>query len=223
MVEQRAGTDGGESGIDGSLSAGRSRGRPRDPAVDDAILDAAMDLFRANGFADTSIDAVAKRAGVTRVTVYRRFASKEELLAAALARGRGDSDSAQVARLVEEQDTARPVIERLVDIWVEMTAREDFRALLARLIGSSPDQPELMRIFWEHHLLPRREAAKPAIRALRAAGVLPADGDDDVLLDTAAGAVLYRLLVYPDPPTEAELRAHIRAVLTTIGVRVPES
>ena len=217
--------------MDGGLSSGgsRSRGRPRDPAVDDAILRAALELFRANGFADTSIDAVAKRAGVTRVTVYRRFASKEDLLAAALAAGHGDADSVELRRLAysgdsdnadDSDDAARPVIERLVDIWVEIAGRADFRALLARLIGSTPDQPELMRIFWEHHLAPRREAAKPAIRAMRAAGVLPADGDDDVLLDVAAGAVLYRLLVHPDPPTEAGLRAHIRAVLATVGVRV---
>ncbi len=176
----------------------------------------------ANGFADTSIDAVAKRAGVTRVTVYRRFASKEELLAKALGQVRGDLDAAEVRRLAEDDSgSPRPVIERLVDIWVELTGREEFRALLARLIGSVPDQPELMRIYWDHHLLPRRESAKPAMRALRAAGVLPADGDDDVLLDVMAGAVLYRMLVHPDPPTEAELRAHIRAIMTTVGVRIP--
>jgi hypothetical protein len=29
------------------------------------------------------------------------------------------------------------------------------------------------------HLLPRRESIKPAMRAMRAAGVLPADGDDE--------------------------------------------
>jgi AcrR family transcriptional regulator len=189
--------------------------------VDDAILRAAMELFVANGFADTSIDAVAKRAGVTRVTVYRRFASKEELLAKALEGVRGDLDSAEVRRLAEEGESAKPVIERLVDIWVELTGREEFRALLARLIGSVPDQPELMRIYWDRHLLPRREAAKPAMRALRAAGVLPADGDDDVLLDVVAGAVLYRMLVHPDPPTEEELRAHIRALMTVVGVRIP--
>lgn len=176
----------------------------------------------ANGFADTSIEAVAKRAGVTRVTVYRRFAGKEELLAKALEQVRGDLDAAEVRRLVDDDRSPRPVIERLVDIWVELTGREEFRVLLARLIGSVPDQPELMRIYWDQYLLPRRESAKSAMRAMRAAGVLPADGDDDVLLDVVAGAVLYRLMVHPDPPTEAELRAHIRAIMTTVGVRVPE-
>lgn len=191
--------------------------------MDDAILRAALELFVANGFADTSIEAVAKRAGVTRVTVYRRFASKEELLAKALEQARGDTDAAEVRRLADEGGSARPVIERLVDIWVELTGRDDFRALLARLIGSVPDQPELMRIYWDRHLLPRRESAKPAMRAMRAAGVLPAEGDDDVLLDVMAGAVLYRLLVHPGPPTDAELRAHIRAIMAVVGVRIPES
>lgn len=200
---------------------GKPRGRPRDPAVDDAILRAAMELFLANGFADTSIDAVAKRAGVTRVTVYRRFAGKEELLAKAIEQARGDSDAIELRRLAEHDGSAGSAIERLVDIWVELTSREDFRGLLARLIGSVQDQPQLMRIYWEHHILPRRESVKPAMRALRAAGVLPADGDDDVLLDIMAGAVVYRTLVHPAPPTEAELRAHIRAIMASVGVRIP--
>lgn len=201
---------------------GKPRGRPRDPAVDEAILRAAMELFMANGFADTSIDAVAKRAGVTRVTVYRRFAGKEELLAKALEQARGDSDAIEVRRLAEEDGSPRPAIERLVDIWVELTSREDFRVLLARLIGSAQDQPELLRIYWEHHILPRRESVKPALRAMRAAGVLPTEGDDDVLLDIMAGTVMYRMLVHPAPPTETELRAHIRAIMASVGVRIPE-
>ena len=191
--------------------------------MDEAILRAAMELFIANGFADTSIEAVAKRAGVTRVTVYRRFAGKEDLLAKALERARGDLDSVEVRRLADQGGPPQPAIDRLVDIWVEMTSRPEFRALLARLIGSTQDQPELMRIYWDHHLAPRRESIKPAMAAMRAAGVLPADGDDDVLLDVMAGTVLYRLLVHPVPPTDAELRGYIRSVLDAVGVRVPGS
>ncbi|HJP74653.1 MAG TPA: TetR/AcrR family transcriptional regulator [Pseudonocardiaceae bacterium] len=214
-------SEAGTTGANGAVVSGKPRGRPRDPAVDDAILRAALELFKANGFADTSIDAVAKRAGVTRVTVYRRFAGKEELLAKALEQARGDSDAIEVRRLEEQDGSPRPAIERLVDIWVELTSREDFRVLLARLIGSAQDQPELMRIYWAHTILPRRESAKPAMRAMRAAGVLPADGDDDVLLDIMAGAVMYRMLVHPTPPTEGELRAHIRAIMASVGVRIP--
>ncbi|WJL97187.1 helix-turn-helix domain-containing protein [Microbacterium sp. ET2] len=50
------------------------------------ILDAADELFFTRGVAATPIDAVIDRAGVSAATLYRGFASKEALLAAALRR-----------------------------------------------------------------------------------------------------------------------------------------
>jgi AcrR family transcriptional regulator len=50
------------------------------------ILDAAEELFFSRGVAATPIDAVIERAGVSAATLYRGWASKESLLAAALER-----------------------------------------------------------------------------------------------------------------------------------------
>ncbi|RWZ59176.1 TetR/AcrR family transcriptional regulator [Labedella populi] len=50
------------------------------------LLDAADDLFFTRGIAATPIDAVIEQAGVSAATLYRGFASKEALLAAALDR-----------------------------------------------------------------------------------------------------------------------------------------
>ena len=46
------------------------------------ILDAARALFLKDGFSATSMDAVAKAAGVSKATVYAHYKSKEELFAA---------------------------------------------------------------------------------------------------------------------------------------------
>lgn len=54
-------------------------------AVDRAVLDAAAMLMVAEGLAGVEVDVVASRAGVARSTVYRRFGSRNELLAATLA------------------------------------------------------------------------------------------------------------------------------------------
>ncbi|MFF3504663.1 TetR/AcrR family transcriptional regulator [Streptomyces sp. NPDC003247] len=50
------------------------------------ILDAALEEFTAFGLRRSSMDDVAKRAGVSRVTVYRRFQSKDKLVEACLLR-----------------------------------------------------------------------------------------------------------------------------------------
>lgn len=67
------------------LDPGRPRGRPRDPDKDAAILEAAIALFLERGFGATSMDAIAERAGVSKMTLYARFKQKDELFAGALA------------------------------------------------------------------------------------------------------------------------------------------
>lgn len=54
-------------------------GRPVDEAKRDAIVAAARDLFFERGFSGTSIEEVARRARVSKVTVYNRFTDKQTL------------------------------------------------------------------------------------------------------------------------------------------------
>ncbi|MCE7796744.1 TetR/AcrR family transcriptional regulator [Sphingobium sufflavum] len=61
------------------------RGRPsrkEAQAIDRRVLDAARACFLANGFAGTTMDAIASHAGVTKVTLYQRYADKVALLRA---------------------------------------------------------------------------------------------------------------------------------------------
>lgn len=60
-------------------------GRKRDPELDSTILDAVREIVRANGARAASVAAVARRAGVPRSTIYRRWATWFALLDAALA------------------------------------------------------------------------------------------------------------------------------------------
>lgn len=64
----------------------KSGGRPPDPTKDEAILDGARASFFERGFAATTIEDVAARAGVSKVTVYKRFPDKESLFEATVRR-----------------------------------------------------------------------------------------------------------------------------------------
>lgn len=65
----------------------RSRaGRKRDPGRDQVILDAALAVLAEHGYDGMTIDLVAVRAGSARATVYRRWATKDDLVLAAVAR-----------------------------------------------------------------------------------------------------------------------------------------
>jgi len=60
------------------------RGRPRDPERVKRVLDAASGHFIERGFARASVEAIAKLSGVSKVTIYSYFPTKEALFEAAV-------------------------------------------------------------------------------------------------------------------------------------------
>lgn len=81
MVEPATNTNRAESGSAGGKPR---RGRPPlDPvARRERILNVASDLFTANGYQETTVEAVGKAAGVTKRTIYELVGDKAELFRA---------------------------------------------------------------------------------------------------------------------------------------------
>lgn len=65
-----------------SMPGERGRGRPRDTEKDEAIRAATWDVVARLGFGGLTFEAVAEAAGCTRATLYRRYRSKFDLIAA---------------------------------------------------------------------------------------------------------------------------------------------
>jgi len=87
-------------------------GRPIDHAKHAAILQTAKQLFLQQGFAKTTIEQVARAAGVSKVTVYSRFDSKESLFEATV-----QAKVAEMERTMAlDPDDSRPLAERLTGI-----------------------------------------------------------------------------------------------------------
>ncbi|WP_248802406.1 TetR/AcrR family transcriptional regulator [Pseudomonas sp. MWU13-2100] len=61
------------------------RGRPANEALGQTIADAACELFVELGFQATTMDKVAKRAKISKLSIYRHFENKEALFSAAIA------------------------------------------------------------------------------------------------------------------------------------------
>ena len=68
----------------GTATKSQPPGRPKDLGKRDAILDAAKRLFATHGFDGTSMDAIAKTAEVSKLTVYSHFGDKDALFKAAV-------------------------------------------------------------------------------------------------------------------------------------------
>lgn len=66
-------------------SSTRAPGRPLDAAIDEQLLRATQDLLIEEGFERLTMDAVAKRCGASKATIYRRWPGKTALVVAAAA------------------------------------------------------------------------------------------------------------------------------------------
>lgn len=86
----------------------RPRGRPRDPMVEPRMYEAAFAVYAQRGWYGFSFEAVSRQAGVGQGSVYRRWSTRGELLAQAVASrapvvpvidtGSSREDLAQLAR-----------------------------------------------------------------------------------------------------------------------------
>src|SRR4051794_35919462 len=75
----------GDTGLKRDLMKARKAKRQRRPQERPGeILDAALKLFTSQGYSNTSIDAIAAQAGVTKGAIYHHFKTKEDILAGAV-------------------------------------------------------------------------------------------------------------------------------------------
>lgn len=105
-------------------------------ASTEAILDAALVEFDRYGIRRVALDDVARRAGVSRTTIYRRFANRDELVAAVM-----DRENARLfADIAVELKTARPQSNYYVEAFTSAMLRSRKHRVLNRMIA---DEPEL--------------------------------------------------------------------------------
>ena len=107
------------------------------------LLDAGALAFAERGFQATSMEEVASRAGVTRLIVYRHFASKEDLYRAVL-----DRAVSGVAAAVSSQGDGDPTVSSVVNGFLDAAAAdpEGFR-LLVHHSAREPDFASYSEVF----------------------------------------------------------------------------
>ncbi|MBV4460086.1 TetR/AcrR family transcriptional regulator [Pseudomonas sp. COR58] len=123
-------------------------GRPKDPAKRQAILEAAKTLFLSHGYANTSMDAVAAEAGVSKLTVYSHFNDKETLFSAAVAA----KCEAQLPSMVFELPDGIPVENVLLNIargFHQLINSEESVNLHRLIMALGSQDPKLSLIFFE--------------------------------------------------------------------------
>lgn len=113
-----------------------SRGRPVNVELTPAIMEAVLSLLAEEGYAQLTTASVAKRAGVSTATLYRRWPSKRDLLLSA-AKQIADSEAVDVDTGAIEGDLRELFAHK------RRVLSGQIGAILVALVGESAHDPEL--------------------------------------------------------------------------------
>ncbi|AGZ36698.1 TetR/AcrR family transcriptional regulator [Pseudomonas sp. SWI6] len=191
-------------------------GRPKDLAKREAILEAAKSLFLSLGYANTSMDAVAAAAGVSKLTVYSHFQDKQTLFCSAVMA----TCQIQLPDLLFEYPEGVPVEEVLLNIarGFQALISSDEAVKLSRLIMAQGSlDPSFGEYFYEAG--PKRVLAgmEALLRGAHERGLLRIDNPlraAEHFFCLVKGAPDYRLLLGCAGPLEGEeAEAHVREVV----------
>ncbi|MGH9243888.1 MAG: TetR/AcrR family transcriptional regulator [Acidimicrobiales bacterium] len=158
----------------------QSRGRPRDGTIDAAVLDATEMLLARRGYEAMSIEQVAAAAGVSKPTIYLRYPSKRELVAAMIDRLRPPLPE------TSGDSVTRDLI-ALIDIQREWVDRHGLRIVAAVLL-EQVDHPELLERFQERVIAPVRAAFAAVLKRGIGRGHLRRGADRPEVIDALTGA-----------------------------------
>jgi AcrR family transcriptional regulator len=124
---------------------GRPSSVQRKPYDVDALTKIAFGLFRKRGYDATSVDQIARAAGITKSSIYHHVDGKEDLLA----RGVGHALDRLFAVLDEDGATTGPYAERLRfvlhrSVEIELSSLDEVSVLL-RLRGNSRTELDALK------------------------------------------------------------------------------
>ncbi|WP_223546635.1 TetR/AcrR family transcriptional regulator [Pseudomonas sp. A-B-19] len=198
------------------LSAPNGPGRPKDMVKRQAILDAAKALFLSKGYANTSMDAVAAEAGVSKLTVYSHFNDKETLFSAAVMA----KCEEQLPPLFFELPEGAAVETVLLNIarGFHQLINSDESVNLHRLMMTLGSQdPKLSQIFFEAGPQRMLHGMERLLSKIDESGVLRIDKPHNAaehFFCLLKGAGNFRLLYgCGEPPVGEAAESHVREVV----------
>jgi AcrR family transcriptional regulator len=167
-----------------------------DPTTE-AILDAAVVEFEQHGFRRVALDDVARRARVSRTTIYRRFSNKDELVAAVIER----ENVRLFADIAAELKNAAPQSNYYVEAFTLSIMKFRRHRVLDRMIT---DEPGLVIELAATHYRAGIERMAEALRTIFPTGVAERIGEQAVteLADTILRYAAMVLLLPSSQPLE---------------------
>ncbi|MGW0807746.1 TetR/AcrR family transcriptional regulator [Nonomuraea sp. NPDC002799] len=185
----------------------------RGPKVRSAVLAATLDELAETGYAGLTVENVARRAGVHKTTVYRRWPDREALVTEAL--------TEHVAADVPIPDTAsiETDLRELARLVARLLTTATDQAITAALISDAARLPEVGQVR-RRFFVDRFRRGEPVITRAVERGQLPEGTDPVALLKSLIAPLYLRLLVTAEPidDTTADQAAAITLAAARAGL-----
>jgi len=182
-----------------------SIGPRRNPHSANAILDAAEAILNEAGHAGFSIEAVARRAGAGKPTIYKWWPSKAALLLDVYDRRKLDLCDPDTGSL--EGDLVA-LVRDIWRFWRETAAGAVFRSVIAEA-QSNPETLGPLALYAEE----RRDHIASFLERARRRGEVRADADTAAFTDLFSGYLWVRLLTGRIDDDPAAIRAAVRNLI----------
>jgi AcrR family transcriptional regulator len=178
-----------------TTTIGTRPGRQRSEAADEAILDATVAVLAEQGYAGLTVAAVIERSGVSSATLYRRYATKAELVTAAIT---------TLLPLPVDIDTGsfETDLSAFIRHVAQSIERRNERAVQALRIEKERD-PDLHAYLREHFLTPRLANLKAILTRAKRRGEIDTVPPVDVALSLVTGPLYHRAYDLDEPLTPA--------------------
>jgi AcrR family transcriptional regulator len=196
----------------------RGPGRPRSEDAHLAILRAGIALVREVGYDAVTMDGIALRAGVGKATLYRRWKSKETLIADALA---------LIARAIPVPDTGstRGDLVAVMRSSIAMYHDPATKGLLSGLVAAMARSSAIAEAVRSGFLAARAEVMRGVLVRGVERGDLRTDVDPHVAMDLLRGSLLVRGLLTGDridePFAESAIDVVLRGLAPAARPRTP--
>jgi AcrR family transcriptional regulator len=177
----------------------------RSARVTAAVRAAAIAALLEDGYAGMRMEDVADRAGVHKTTIYRRWGSRERLLADALA-----ASSGQQVAIPDTGDVRTDLVTLALRVRDAVVAPST-RALMTALAAAAhhPELETVGRRFWSERLA----AATPVVERAVERGELPAGVDADDLIIRVVGPIWFAVFGPQRTPDDAFVARTVDVVL----------
>jgi len=190
----------------------KTRGRQRSVEAEDAILRATLYLLERKPLRQVTADAIARRAGVSKATIYKWWPNKSMVALDAFLGG-------MTAR-VSIPDTGSAE----TDFTEQLKAVTAFYKtalgkIFCQFIAEGQSDPGFLALFRERFLYARRDAARVMWRRGVDRGEIRKELDGEIVMDLVYGPMIFRLLAGHGSLNDHESEAMVGALFS--GVREP--